>query len=142
MEWDTLLLQHQQWFHQPEPRSRSLFGKVRAGARQFDIQRRSRLREPEKVTPSVGAIKQPVNRCTTTLKKRGEKGTSILFHSLFQKIEAVCIKQNHPIKISFNRYLLHIGGLWVKTTKPVLTKLRAEESSVCLPNFGAFEIHQ
>ena len=65
MGWDTLLLQHQQWFnqqwfHQPEPRSRSLFGKVRAGARQFDIQRRSRLREPEKVTPSVGVIKQQV----------------------------------------------------------------------------------
>ena len=64
--------------------------------------------EPEKVTPSVGAIKQPVNRCTTTLKKRGEKGTSILFHSLLMAIEGVCVKQNNLIGTPFNRYLSFI----------------------------------
>ena len=57
--------------------------------------------EPEKVTPNLGIIKQSV----TTIKKRGENGTSILFHSLLKAIEGVCVKQNNLIGTPFNRYL-------------------------------------
>ena len=78
-----------------------MLGKVRAGAKQLEIQMRSRLMEPEKVTPNLGIIKQSV----TTIKKRGENGTSILFHSLLKAIEGVCVKQNNLIGTPFNRYL-------------------------------------
>ena len=69
----------------------------------MEIQLRSRLTEPEKVTPSLGIIKQSV----TTIKKRGENGTSILFHSLLMAIE-VCVIQNNLIGTPFNRYLSFI----------------------------------
>ena len=81
--------------------------------------------EPEKVSPSLGIIKQSV----TTIKKRGENGTSILFHLL-----GVCVKQNNLIGTPFNRYLSFthtFTAFGSRKLSQVWLNRRGEEPSIC-----------